>query len=193
MNRWTTTSPASISTQSDWPRPSAPSPVSPTAFKRSRRKAGGRVEKILKYVGATTAVLSLGAAVYGLGHFVHGIVQDRRDVAELMVVARDQQDREQYRDAWATLAEASEIEETSPFVIGAEKLQQAQEDLGIAWLQNIRIGEGETFTAIMATIAVKVSPSPIRMFSSKPRKIWVSPGCRTSGSGRVRPSPRSWP
>jgi hypothetical protein len=37
-----------------------------------RRKTIGRTERLLKIVGAATAVLSLGAALYGLGHFLYG-------------------------------------------------------------------------------------------------------------------------
>lgn len=116
------------------------------------RKASGSIEGILKIVGAVTAVLSLGAALYGLGHFFYGILHDSRAVADLIVIARDQQDREQFRDAWATLAEASKIEQTSSFVIGTEALHQAREDMGMAWLQNVRIGAGESFTDIAAMV-----------------------------------------
>ena len=108
----------------------------------SGRKESGRLERILKIVGAATAVLSLGAALYGLGHFLYGVRHDSRAVADLIVIAKNQQDRQQFRDAWAILAEASKIEQTSIFVIGTTMLHQAKEDLGMAWLENIRIGEG---------------------------------------------------
>jgi len=108
--------------------------------------------RMLKIVGAATAVLSLGAALYGLGHFLYGVRHDSRAVADLIVIAKNQQDRQQFRDAWATLAEASKIEQTSIFVIGTTMLHQAKEDLGMAWLENIGIGEGETFTGIVAMI-----------------------------------------
>jgi tetratricopeptide (TPR) repeat protein len=107
---------------------------------------------MLKIVGAATAVLSLGAALYGLGHFLYGVRHDSRAVADLIVIAKNQQDREQFRDAWATLAEASKIEQTSIFVIDIKMFHQAKENLGMAWLENIRIREGETFTSIVAMI-----------------------------------------
>ena len=116
------------------------------------RTTRGSIEAISKVVGAATAVLALGAALYGLGHFVYGIWQDSDALADLIVIARDQQDREQFREAWATLATASKIEQTSSFVIGTKALHQAEEDLGMAWLDNIRIGEGETFTSIAAMV-----------------------------------------
>ena len=97
----------------------------------SGRKESGRLERILKLVGAATAVLSLGSAIYGVGHFLHGVMQDRSAVADLIVVARNQQHREQYREAWATLAEAGGIEQTSRLVIDRRALQEAKEDLAM--------------------------------------------------------------
>src|SRR3954451_16284971 len=52
------------------------------------RTTRGGIEAILKVVGAATAVLSLGAALYGLGHFVYGISRDSDAVADLIVIAR---------------------------------------------------------------------------------------------------------
>jgi hypothetical protein len=118
----------------------------------SGRKESGRLERILKFFGAATAVLSLGGAIYGLGNFLHGVMQDRSAVADLIVIARNQQHREQYREAWATLAQASGIEQTSRLVIDRRALQQAKEDLAMAWLRNVRIGEAESFTAIAAMV-----------------------------------------
>jgi hypothetical protein len=118
----------------------------------TKGKARGRLETILRIVGAATAVLSLGAAVYGLAHFLYGIVHDRGAVADLVAIAENQQVREQYGEAWATLAEASEIEQTSRLLLGAGALQQARENLAMAWLENIRIGEGQSFTGIAAMV-----------------------------------------
>jgi hypothetical protein len=117
-----------------------------------QRETGGRGERILKAVGAATAVMSLGAAVYGLGHFFYGVMHDSRAVADLIGIARNQQDREEFRDAWATLAEASRIEQTSSFVTGGAALHRAEEDLGMAWLENTRMKEGESFKQIAATV-----------------------------------------
>ncbi|MGH6943872.1 MAG: hypothetical protein ACREH6_06610 [Geminicoccaceae bacterium] len=138
--------------------PDEPIPDGPAATDRAEpprttaRRAGGRIEKILKIVGAATAVLSLGAALYGLGHFLYGAVHDRGAVTDLIAIARDQQHREQFQEAWATLAEAGRIGEARSFVIDTDALRRAEEDLGMDWLENARIGEGETFTGIAAMV-----------------------------------------
>jgi hypothetical protein len=81
-------------------------------------------------------------------------VHDRFAVRDLIAIAKNQQEREQFRDAWTTLAEASKIEETGSWLIDTGALHAAEEDLAMAWLENARTREGETF----ADIAGKVEP-----------------------------------
>jgi hypothetical protein len=124
----------------------------PKAKKAKSRRAGagevveskGRLGTALKWVGGTTAVLSL---VFGLRQLTV-LISDARDrqrqITELIATGRLQQEARDYGSAWKSLGKAAELRASDA------RVRTAQEDLAMAWLDDIRGDQGPaTFTAIV--------------------------------------------
>lgn len=134
----------------------------------SRRPAGraesngGGEPRLLKWVAGATAVLSLVFALHQAIQLVSDGRERRRQIAELTSVAHLQQDSGDYRAAWASLDAAMEAAEPTgqlARLIGQlgslrAQLRETQEDLAVAWLQNIQVtaSNGETFTEIIGRL-----------------------------------------
>jgi hypothetical protein len=91
---------------------------------------------ILKWIGATTALLSL---IFGLRQLTV-LISDARDrqrqVTELIATGKLQQEARDYGSAWKSLGKAAELRATDALV------RAAQEDLAMAWLDDIRGDQG---------------------------------------------------
>jgi tetratricopeptide (TPR) repeat protein len=112
---------------------------------------------LLKWVGGATAILSL---VFAVQQFIRpfGDVRDeRRQVAELYKVGKAQQDAGDYASAWASFEQAAKHAEAGgqfAKLIGSlnreqRMSRQAEEDLAMAWLEDVRAPEGKTFSEIV--------------------------------------------
>src|SRR5579863_10405985 len=94
---------------------------------------------VLKWVGYATAILSLIAGVRGLTGVINDRMEARRRVDALLVSARIQVQGHDYASAWKSLDQASKIKSDSREVL------DAQENLAMAWLENIHVSGDEKF------------------------------------------------
>jgi tetratricopeptide (TPR) repeat protein len=112
----------------------------------------GRLGAALKWVGGATAVLSL---VFGLRQLT-GMISDARDrqrqVTELIAMGKLQQEARDYGSGWISLRKAAELRANQ------SRVRAAQEDLAMAWLDNIRGSQSPMpFTAIVDTLVPVLS------------------------------------
>lgn len=111
---------------------------------------------ILKWVGGATAVLSLVFGLFQLLQIVATIRAQQHQVAELLRVGELQQATRDYSAAWASFAEAAKTAEAGGEVaklmgsLSADqrRTRKAEEDLAMAWLDDIRVSKGEMFSDI---------------------------------------------
>jgi len=102
----------------------------------------------LAWVGSITAVFSLIAGIYGGWAFFSGQLERRRAIDHLLAAEAVQLHSSDYESAWNSLDQAATIDSSSAHV------QQAQEDVAMQWLDNMRISGDQTF----ASIAEKLEP-----------------------------------
>ena len=123
-------------------------------------KPRGRLEKSLKWVGGITAILSLIFGLSQLAHLVSDARERQRLVAELVAVGKAQQDARNYPAAWTSFEQALKRAEEGATIakligqLGEERrhLREAQEDLAMAWLENIRISKDQKFSDIVDSV-----------------------------------------
>jgi tetratricopeptide (TPR) repeat protein len=96
----------------------------------------------LAWVGSITAVFSLIAGIYGGWSFFASRIEKRRNIDRLLSAEAVQLHTADYQAAWKTLGEAASVDPSSA------RVQQTQEDVAMAWLDNIRISGDETFASI---------------------------------------------
>jgi hypothetical protein len=119
--------------------------------------------KVLKWAGGITALLSL---LFGLQQFTQMLSdarERRRTTDELYRVGKLQQSSADYAAAWASFEQGMQAAEpggqwaklTGQLNQQRRRLREAQEDLAMEWLENIRASSerGETFTQIIAPLA----------------------------------------
>lgn len=94
---------------------------------------------ILKWVGYGTAILSFAAAVGGIITAISRHVETRHKTEALLASERIELNGHDYAAAWQTLDQASKIAPDSTAV------HDAQEDLAMEWLDNIRVQEMGVF------------------------------------------------
>lgn len=122
-------------------------------------------EKVFKWVGAITAVLSL---LFGVQKLVQTVAENndrQRQIEELSEVARTQQQAGDYAGAWGSLESALKSAEsggTLARMIGqldakTLEVRSAREDLAMEWLRNIRVSGGQTFSDIVAKLLPSLS------------------------------------
>jgi Tfp pilus assembly protein PilF len=102
----------------------------------------------LAWVGSITAVFSLIAGIYGGWAFFSGQLERRRAIDHLLAAEAVQLHSSDYESAWNSLDQAATIDSSSA------RVQQAQEDVAMQWLDNMRISGDQTF----ASIAEKLEP-----------------------------------
>src|SRR5207249_4002363 len=118
-----------------------------------------RRERILKWVGGITAILSLLFGLHQMTQLVSNLRERQRHIAELYKVGKLQQGAADYEGARASFEQAlktAEEGEQLPKLTGQlgeerRELRKAQEDLAMEWLENVyvRLSEGQTFSNIV--------------------------------------------
>jgi hypothetical protein len=111
----------------------------------------------MKWVGGITAVLSLIFAVQQAIQLVSDNRDQRRQVAELYAVGKQQQSAADFGGAWSSFEQALKTAEQGGQLakltgqLGKERfeLRQAQEDLAMEWLRNTRVSQGQSFSDIV--------------------------------------------
>jgi hypothetical protein len=106
----------------------------------------------LAWVGSITAVFSLVGGVYGGWQFFSGQAERRQAINRLLTDEAVQIKASDYESAWKTLEQAAGVDSKS------ERVEQAQEDAAMLWLETIRISGDQTF----ASITEKLEPALIR-------------------------------
>jgi tetratricopeptide (TPR) repeat protein len=112
---------------------------------------------VLKWVGGTTAILSLILGLYQVTKLFSEARERHRSVVELHTVGKDQQNAGNYQGAWTSFEQALERADQGgqlAKMIGQldadrQLLREAQEDLAMAWVEDIRVPEGRTFSEIV--------------------------------------------
>lgn len=110
---------------------------------RQRRPVG----HILKWVGGITAVLSLIFGVAQLWNGVFGVTSKRRHVRELLATGRVQLEQRDYPAAWVSDSQAASLARDD------DAVRRAQEGVAMAWLEESRLAEGETFSGLANHLA----------------------------------------
>jgi tetratricopeptide (TPR) repeat protein len=80
--------------------------------------------------------------VYGGWTFLSGQLERRRAIAQLLSSEAVRLSAGDYASAWKTLEQAASID------AGSGKVQHAQEDVAMQWLENIRVSGNHTFSEI---------------------------------------------
>jgi tetratricopeptide (TPR) repeat protein len=129
--------------------------------KATKAKSGG-LATILKWVGGTTAVLSL---VFGLRQLTILITDARsrqRQITELIATGKLQQEARDYGAAWKSLGKAAELRGTD------SKVRAAQEDLAMAWLDDLRGDQGPApFSATVDMVVPVISRGAVAAAGSR--------------------------
>jgi hypothetical protein len=119
-----------------------------------RKAESGEFAKIMKWVGYATAILSLAAAIFGIGKAIWDHVQTHHQVISTrlethsaldhpLAAAQVESGARDYPSAWKSLDDASKIDP------GSAKVRAAQEDLAMKWLDDdIHAGPNGKFSAI---------------------------------------------
>ena len=108
---------------------------------------------ILKWVGGATAVLSLVFELYQVVQIVGGIRAQQHQVAEFLGLGKGQQAARDYAAAWASFAKAAEVADaggaiaklTGSLSADQRRSREAQEDLAMAWIEDLHRPQGKTF------------------------------------------------
>jgi tetratricopeptide (TPR) repeat protein len=119
-------------------------------------------DRVMKWVTRGSAVIALLFAVIQLVRLVSDTRDRERQISELTRVEAMQAQAGDYPGAWASLDQALKIAEsggmlsklTGQLSRDAQTLRVTQEDLAMAWVENLRHGEGKTFSEV----AEKLTP-----------------------------------
>lgn len=142
--------------------PKATKPTSKPARARESPDSKGKLATALKWVGATTAILSL---IFGLRQLTI-LISDARDrqrqITELMATGKLQQEARDYGAAWKSLGTAADLRATDA------KVRMAQEDLAMAWLDDIRGDQGPApFSATVNMLVPVISRGAVAAEGSR--------------------------
>ena len=102
----------------------------------------GQFSQVLKWVGYLTAIFSLCATIAGVAKYLYSRVETRRDLAALFATEVEQQKAGDYSSAWQTLDKAAQL------LPGSPKVQETQQKLAMAWLENIHLQENQKFSDV---------------------------------------------
>lgn len=126
-----------------------------------------RLERLLKWVGGITAILSLIFGLHQITQLVSDFRERQRHSAELYKLGKLQQGAADYEGAWVTFEQALKTAEsggqlaklTGQLSEDRRGLRKAQEDLAMEWLENVhvRASEGQTFSDVVDKLAPVVN------------------------------------
>jgi tetratricopeptide (TPR) repeat protein len=111
----------------------------------------------MKWVAQASAVLALGFAILQLVRTVGDARDRRRQVEELVKTEATARRSGDYERAWTDLDEALKVAESGGLLAKltgqlskeAQDLRVAQENLAMAWLDNIRVAANQTFSSVV--------------------------------------------
>src|SRR5215831_451583 len=141
-----------------WGRLDVPQPPKLAhATRRTSEKSLDRLGLVAKVLGVIAAVFSV---IFGFNQLTSLVSSERersRHVAELLSVADAEQRAGDYPSSWSHLEEAAKLSDgtgiIAQFVGNAEKnraiVRFRQEDLAMAWLENVRLSPNQKFADIV--------------------------------------------
>jgi hypothetical protein len=114
----------------------------------------------MKWITGITAVLTLTFALLQLVRLVSDVRDRQRQIAELTRVEKIQAQSGDHVGAWSSLEQAVKIAEsggqlaklTGQLSTEARQLRTAQEDLAMAWLEDIRVDPGKQYSDVLDRI-----------------------------------------
>ena len=114
-----------------------------------------RTEVVLKWIGRATALLAFVFAVIQFVKVVSDVRERRRQIDELVRTEQLQAQALDYPAAWASLERALTIADsggqlaklTGQLSADAGRLRETQEDLAMAWAEDLRVAPGGTYAA----------------------------------------------
>lgn len=116
----------------------------------------GRLSAVLRWVGALTAVLTLIFGLYQLTNLISDSRARKREVAELEKLSSLQKREGDYANAWDNLEQAAKVDSGTQLakLFGQQSRQTreveiAREDLAMAWLEEVSLVHGQTFTEVV--------------------------------------------
>lgn len=109
--------------------------------RRGAADSSSRTSRVLKWVGAATAVISLLLGARQLITIATERAQRSRESAEFTALARQQADRGEFAEAWRSLDRADERSRT-------DATAAARLDIGFRWLEDGRPGPDQPFSRI---------------------------------------------
>lgn len=124
-------------------------PDRPSPHESATTRPPDRLAKILKWVTAGTAVLSLVFGVRTLANIISERGAKEQQVVELLGTAQLQREGRDYASAWASLERAAAIKGED------ERVRRLQEDVAMNWLRDIR---GDAGPAPFKNIVDQVTP-----------------------------------
>jgi tetratricopeptide (TPR) repeat protein len=114
---------------------------------------------LLKWVGYLTAIFSLCATVVGVAKYLYARKEIARTTNALLATEAEEKKASDYSAGWQTLEKAKEFEPNSA------KVRMAQNELAMAWLEDVHLQESQKFS----DVTDKVEPVLLRaVASSKP-------------------------
>jgi tetratricopeptide (TPR) repeat protein len=111
---------------------------------------------VLKWVGSLTAILSLFFGVRQIVKLVSDRIESNRQIDFLLKSQDVELKVRDYAAAWRSLEQASQVD------LNSAKVHLAQENLAMAWLEDVHLREGEKFS----DISEKLEPVLSRGISS---------------------------
>ena len=114
-----------------------------------------RTEIVLKWIGRATALLAFVFAVIQFVKVVSDVRERKRQIDELVRTEQLQAQANDYPAAWASLERALTIAEsggqlaklTGQLSVDARRIREAQENLAMAWVEDLRVAPGGTYVA----------------------------------------------
>ena len=106
------------------------------------KKQDGKFPQVLKWVGYLTAIFSLCATVWGVGKYLYGGAETRKNISALLATGAEQQKLHDYSSAWQTLEKAAQLDPDNA------KVRGAQESVAMLWLEDTHLQENQKFSDV---------------------------------------------
>ncbi len=123
-----------------------------------KAQTDGKVSAVLKWVGYLTAIFSLCATLAGFAKYLYSRKETARTTNALLATAAEEKKAGDYGAGWQTLEKATQLEPNSG------EVRVAQNELAMAWLENVHLQEGQKFS----DVTDKLEPVLLRAVASAP-------------------------
>jgi len=111
-----------------------------SAFQMKQQAKDGKFSQVLKWVGYLTAIFSLCATVWGVGKYLYGRAETRKNLTALLAMEAEQKKSRDYASGWQTLEEAAKL------VPDSAEVRAAQENLAMLWLDDMHLQENQKWS-----------------------------------------------